>query len=101
MLNLTAALASGPRVGHLRLASPRPTWPEAEPSPSPERQTTSGYTLKAPSGSPGFLVQQLLAGTQEPGSGAPSRGAMLAAYQAHVLHRISYTGPLTPIDLRV
>ncbi len=101
MLNHTAALGSGPRVGDLRLASSRPAWPEAEPSPSPERQTTAGYTLKAPSGSPGFLVQQLLAGAPELGSGAPSRSAMLAAYRAHVLHRISYSGPLTPIDLRV
>jgi hypothetical protein len=101
MVNPAAALGSGPPVVDLRPAAARPARPEAETSLALKMQPPPGYTLKAPDGSPGFLVQQLLAGAPEPGPDAPSRSTSLAAYQAQILHRISYSGPLTPIDLTV
>ena len=48
-----------------------------------------------------FLIQQLLAAAPELNAARPSRRATLAAYEAHLARRIQYSGPLTPVDLRI
>ncbi len=48
-----------------------------------------------------FLVNQLLAAEPELGAQAPRIATTLAAYQAHSTGRIGYSGPVTPVDLRI
>ena len=48
-----------------------------------------------------FSIHQLLAETPEFGAAPPSLPRTLAAYRAQLAHRIHYSGPIVPIDLRV
>ncbi len=54
-----------------------------------------------PDQSNAFLVSQLLAAKPELGQETPRIAASLAAYQAHSSGRIGYSGPATPVDLRI
>jgi hypothetical protein len=46
-------------------------------------------------------VHELLALQREQGAPPLRREVILAAYRAHLAGRIRYSGPLTPVDLRV
>jgi hypothetical protein len=47
------------------------------------------------------MIQQLLAARPELGGAPANRQKTIAAYQTHLAARIHYSGPVTPVDLRI
>lgn len=101
-------LASTVTLGGRAAIGPRPTELPADRSrfDPPATDRTRARSPAAPlsgrlEGGAGFFVQQLLAAAPAHLGEAPAIHPVLAAYQAHLARRISYSGPVTPIDLRV
>jgi hypothetical protein len=74
----------------------------AEPAqPRPVPRATSWISAAAPEHGAGFMIQQLLAARPELGGAPANRQKTIAAYQTHLAARIHYSGPVTPVDLRI
>jgi hypothetical protein len=64
----------------------------------PGRRARAGVPLAR---SAGFVIHQLLSAQPELLGPPPGRAQTITAYQAHIAKRIRYSGPVTPVDLRV
>jgi hypothetical protein len=51
--------------------------------------------------SAGFVIHQLLSAQPELRGPPAARAQTIGAYQSHIAKRIRYSGPVTPVDLRV
>jgi len=72
----------------------------------PARDSGARPWRPGPAGAPlargtGFLIHQLLAAMPELRGPPPDRPQTIGAYRAHLASRIHYSGPVTPVDLRV
>jgi hypothetical protein len=101
---VTVGIAGSP-VASERLGRPAPPHPEPLPERSRPGPTPGAATdeLAAPrlERATHFLIHELLAAAPELGRAPPSGLQTVAAYQAQLLRRIHYSGPVTPVDLRV
>jgi hypothetical protein len=110
LIRLAGRPVAGSRLDHP--GALRPERPTSRRAPSRPGATKTGSTATSATGpapdppaAPGlarahFLIHQLLAEAPELAA-PPSRPRTLAAYQAQLAHRIHYSGPVAPIDLRV
>jgi len=105
---MTIGLAGSPaasqrlgRAGALRPERPAPE--RARPRPGATTTRSAAEQLAPPrlERATHFLIHQLLAEAPELGTAPPSRPRTLAAYRAQLGQRIRYSGPATPVDLRV
>jgi hypothetical protein len=94
-------LRAGATAGlHGARTAPERARPQPRPAAPPP---TAAPPLVAPPSdrSAGFTIQQLLAAQPELRGPPASRPRSIAAYQAHLATRIRFSGPVTPVDLRV
>lgn len=99
----------GPRpgdgVGRSRLVdrdrAPTPLSLPKDPPPGFRRHVPDRGPGLTSGDCPGFLVQEWLARTEQILPGRLSSTRVVGAYAAHLDTRISYTGPIRPIDLWV
>jgi hypothetical protein len=100
---VTVGIAGSP-VASERLGRPAPPHPEPLPERSRPGPTPGAATdeLAAPrlERATHFLIPELLAAAPELGRAA-ERAADRCRYQAQLMRRIHYSGPVTPVDLRV
>ena len=104
MIGLAGSSAAGERLGRpgaLRLDRPPPEAPRPGPSATPGAAPTSALALPKLERATHFSIHQLLAAAPDLGRTAPSRPQTMAAYRAQLAHRIHYSGPVAPVDLRV
>ena len=103
-IGLAGSAAAGERLGRPGALRPdRPPPEAARPGPralsgaSPSAALARSRLERVTQ----FWVHQLLADAPELGRTAPSRARTLAAYRAQLGHRIRYSGPVAPVDIRV
>ena len=83
---------------------PEPAWWQRWPreaAVSSAGQSAGFGTIAGIDRSVGFHVHKLATPNAEHGALRPHLETVLTAYQAHLARRVRYSGPLTPVDLRV
>ena len=103
-LGIANSPAASERLGRLGALPPeRPAPGRAQPRSGPSIRLASGdLVAQSRLGSATrFLIHELLAAAPELGALPPSRLRTVAAYQAQLAQRIRYSGPVSPVDLRV
>jgi hypothetical protein len=89
------------RPGALQPERPAPERAQPRPGTTTTRLAAERLALPRLDRATHFLIHQLLAEAPELGTAPPSRPRTLAAYRTQLGQRICYSGPITPVDLRV
>jgi hypothetical protein len=103
-LGVAGSSAASERLAGLGVLRPERSAPErARPRPDAPtgRVAAEKPALPRLERATHFLIHQLLAEAPELGAASPSRARTLAAYRAQLGQRIRYSGPVTPVDLRI
>jgi hypothetical protein len=88
-------------LGALRPERPAPERARQRPDATTGTPAAEKLALPRLERATHFLIHQLLAEAPELGAASPSRPRTLAAYRAQLGQRIRYSGPVTPVDLRI